>query len=330
MSTSGDRPTPELDVPVAVPLGSELTPMKSQVSRLPRQIRETKTPASTEPDPPVNLGSRGRYGGLQLRRRAAELSNRDHRVLHLLATQRFLTSRQLQRFAFADHASSETAERLCRRVLNRLRRDHLIQPLHRRVGGVRAGSSATVWQLSPAGARITFDDSKRHRPSEPSPRLRDHCLAIADAHLTIRDLAGLDGIDDTTVDLEPTCWRRYTGLGGDPRWLQPDLHTTVLSHDEQGDLEDRWFIEVDCGTESLPTLIRKCLQYEEYRASGIEQAETSGTFPLVLWIFHGPKADRRADQLRAQISRDKRLTDALYRFACPETLSTTLATGGQS
>lgn len=330
MTAHNDRPTPEPGVPVAVPLGSDLEPTKSHVSRAPRQIRETKTPARAKPERTGDPNSRGRYGGVQLERRTRGLSERDRLVLRLLAEHRFLTSRHLQRFVFNDHASAETAERLCRRVLNRLRRDHLIQSLHRRVGGVRAGSNATVWQLAPAGARIAFDDDKRRRFGEPSLRLRDHCLAIADAHLTIRGLSALPQIDDTTVDLEPVCWRRYTGLGGDTRWLQPDLHTTVLSRDDEGHLEDRWFVEVDRGTESLPTLIKKSLQYEEYRSTGIEQTATGGTFPLVLWVFHGAKADRRAEQLRDQISRNQHLTDALYRYVTPETLPRMLTAGGTS
>lgn len=330
MSTSDDRPTPELAVPVAVPLGSDLPGSNSQVSSISRQIGETKTPARVEYQSSVSPNRRGRYGAVQLDHRSHGLSDRDRLVLRLLAEHRFLTSRHLQRFVFSDHANAETAERLCRRILNRLRRDHLIQSLQRRVGGVRAGSSATVWQLAPAGTRVAFDDGKRRRQCEPSLRLRDHCLAIADAHLTIRGLAILPQIDDATIGLEPTCWRRYTGLGGDARWLQPDLHATVLSHDDEGDLEDRWFVEIDLGTESLPTLIKKCLQYEEYRSSGIEQATTGGTFPLVPWVFHGPKADRRAGQLRHQISRNRHLADALYRYATPETLPTTLAAGGAS
>lgn len=330
MTALNDRPTPGPGVPVAVPLGSDLKATKSQASRAPRQIRETKTPARAEPERPGNPDSRGRYGGAQLERRARGLSDRDRLVLRLLAEHRFLTSRHLQRFVFNDHASAETAERLCRRILNRLRRDHLIESLHRRVGGVRAGSNATVWQLAPAGARVAFNDGRRRRFGEPSLRLRDHCLAIADAHLAIRDLSALPQIDDITVDLEPICWRRYTGLGGDARWLQPDLHTTMLSHDDEGDLEDRWFVEIDLGTESVPTLIKKCLQYEEYRSTGIEHTATGGTFPLVLWVFHGAKADRRAEQLRDQISRNQHLTDGLYRYATPATLSRMLAAGGGS
>jgi hypothetical protein len=83
---------------------------------------------------------------------------------------------------------------------------------------------------------------------------------------------------------------------------------------------DRWFIEVDLGTESLPTLLRKCGQYETYRASGIEQADY-GVFPLVLWFFTVPE---RAERLAQAVARSPRLTPALYRYAQPETLSRVL------
>jgi Replication-relaxation len=60
--------------------------------------------------------------------------------------------------------------------------------------------------------------------------------------------------------------------------LKPDLYAVTASRD----FEDSWFIEVDRGTESLPTLLRKCGQYEEYRRSGVEQRDRQ-VFPLVLW-----------------------------------------------
>lgn len=73
----------------------------------------------------------------------------------------------------------------------------------------------------------------------------------------------------------------------------------------------RRLIEVDLGTESLPTLLRKCGQYEVYRRSGVEQAE-HGSFPLVLWLFTN---QARADELRRRIQRTASLTSELYRYA---------------
>ena len=71
--------------------------------------------------------------------------------------------------------------------------------------------------------------------------------------------------------------------------LKPDAFAVL----RLGGFEDRWFIEVDRGTESLPTIARKCEVYRRYWQSGTEQART-GVFPRVLWIAPDRK---RADAL---------------------------------
>jgi hypothetical protein len=241
------------------------------------------------------------------------MPDRDRRVLQLIDEHRYLTTHHLQAFVFAGHLTDQSAARTARHVLQRLDRLALIRSLHRRVGGVRGGSATRVWQLAPAGARLLRDDGTSHRTHEPSPRFLAHCLAIADVHLALRDLAATDTVQDVRVQLEPASWRRYSGPGGEPRWLQPDLAATV----SLPNFVDRWFIEVDLGTESLPTLLRKCGQYESYRGSGIEQHDHDA-FPLVLWFFSKPE---RADRLRSAILRSPRLTPELYRFANAETFS---------
>jgi hypothetical protein len=50
-----------------------------------------------------------------------------------------------------------------------------------------------------------------------------------------------------------------------------------------GRYEDRWWIEVDRGTESGTAVARKCDFYRRYWQAGIEQART-GVFPKVLWL----------------------------------------------
>jgi hypothetical protein len=256
---------------------------------------------------------------------AARLSLRDHHILAELASHRYLASHHLASLVFADHASPATGHRVCRRVLARLRRDRLVQSLARRVGGYRAGSAATVWRLAPAGARLTQRATQgRYRPTEPSPRVLRHCLAVADTQLSLLALTAVDMVDDVEVQLEPDCWRRYSGLAGESRWLQPDLAAVVSGRDREGAFEDRWFIEVDLGTESVATLHRKSLSYAEYRATGVEQADSSGIFPLVLWLLIGEGAEQRISQLQTKIERDRRLEPALYRYATPAILGNIL------
>jgi hypothetical protein len=49
------------------------------------------------------------------------------------------------------------------------------------------------------------------------------------------------------------------------------------------DVERSMFVEVDLGTESVPTLAAKAKVYLAYWRSGQEQA-TNGVFPMVVWL----------------------------------------------
>lgn len=176
-----------------------------------------------------------------------------------------------------------------------------------------------IWQLAPAGQRVIYGDQKRKRSSAPSERFLRHCLAIADVHVLLEQHRRIEPIEAVAVEVEPASWRRYQGPAGEPRWLQPDLFAEITTTE----FVDRIFIEVDLGTESLPTLLGKCQQYEEYRRSGIEQSRSDG-FPLVVWFVL--TADR-ADRLHQAIRRSGRLTDAMYRIATPQSLTQVLAGG---
>jgi hypothetical protein len=82
-----------------------------------------------------------------------------------------------------------------------------------------------------------------------------------------------------TFDAEPTCWRPYVGPGGTRLTLKPDA-LIVMQLD---DYEDRYFIEVDCGTEPGPRLTAKARIYIRYWQTGREQANTN-VFPYVMWV----------------------------------------------
>lgn len=302
------------------------------------QVSDSQTPlrgTNTSLPPSRSRRAAARVGRRQRSVVAAELSARDRLVLRRLEQHRYLSTMQLEAFVFTGHASPASAARTTRRVLARLSREGLIRPLNRRIGGVRAGSSATVWQLAPAGVRLLREEAgKGYRTHEPSERFLRHCLAVADAHLRLRALQAAPDVEQIEVQVEPDSWRRYSGSGGEARWLQPDLAAVITS----GEFEDRLFIEVDCGTESLPTLLRKCEQYEAYRRSGLEQSQ-HGTFPLVLWLLDHPQPDRLAERiyrLTTSLQRSARFTQGLYRVTHGELtaaslgLSEAAAVGDQS
>lgn len=313
--SANDRPyTPGTGLPVAPPVGASGVETNSQVTALSRQLRKPTTSRTQ------STHSAGPVGARQLASVEARLSPRDRDVLERIAEHRFLSTTQIQRFAFVGHATDEAALRSARTVLTRLERTGLIRSLGRRVGGFRSGSTAKLFQLAPAGARILYEDGSHFRPQEPSQRFLSHCLAVADVHLTLRYLADRQAVEIVEVETEPFCWRRFVGQGGENRWLQPDLAATVLSRDYR----DHWFIEVDLGTESMPTLLRKCARYEEYRATGQEQLQL-GTFPLVLWFLDDA---RRLDRLQQAIERAPHLSPQVYRYATPSSLAKTLIVDG--
>jgi hypothetical protein len=317
-SARGDRS------PIASPMGYASADANTPVRGAQRPLAVPKDPASgvslSNSDSAARSPHSRRLGRHQLDAVAAGLAARDWQVLRRIDEHGYLSTEQVQRFVFTDHASLATASRSTRRVLTRLERDGLLRSLPRRQGGVLGGSTPATWQLAPAGARLLREKATHYRVSTPSIRHLRHCLAIADTHLAIRDHAETVELD-AIVDVEPACWRTYPGSGGEQRWLKPDLAATLIGTDSHGRYDDRWFIEVDLGTESLPTLLRKCAQYETYRSTGIEQSE-HGAMPLVLWVFLG---DARGEQLRDAVKRRGRLTTELFRFASLDTLATVMS-----
>ena len=315
MTTTHHAPTslgiPGPGLPTAVPLGSPVSDACHLVTGSSGRLRGTDTPrSSSSPAPHRDRAARVRVGRRQRLRIETALSERDGHVLSRIWEHRYLTTGQIQAFCFTAHASPESAARTTRRVLARLERWHLIRPLARRIGGVRAGSEARVWQLAPAGARILLPATgNRWRTHEPSERFLAHTLAIADCHLALRRSQTHDS--HVTVQTEPASWRHYTGLGGDARLIRPDLAATITGSDQDGEWEDRWFIEVDMGTESIPSLIRKCHAYTDYYRSGLEQ-DTHGSFPRVLWLMHGPRAEHRTTELTRRILHNPHLEPRLF------------------
>jgi hypothetical protein len=251
-----------------------------------------------------------------------DLSDRDHAILASLQSHRFLTTTQIQTFHFFEHTTNGSASRICRRVLTRLDAGRLIEHLERRVGGVRAGSASYVWRVGLIGDQVlrqASGDGIRARRKEPSAHHLEHCLAIADAHLDLRQAAQKTRLELLNVETEPTCWRDYLGAGGQREVLKPDLYAVTAS----GDFEDHWFIEVDRATESLPTLLKKCGQYERYRRTGREQ-HGGGVFPVVVWSMPG---ERRAGKLRAALKASRTLPNDLFRI-CTAAGFTDLICGG--
>lgn len=305
--------------PVASPFGSASSALSTQVTALLSQIGDPKDAARSV-----------RVSRLRISRLASELPDRDHQVLGRIAEHGYLATHQVQRFVFTDHASDDTATRTTRRVLTRLQSEGLVASLTRRQGGPLGGSAPRTWLLTPGGARLVGGSDVVYRKRTPSVRWLLHCLAVAESHLALRDHAARTATD-LSVQVEPHAWRTFAGVAGDRRMLKPDLWASLQGHDELGAYRDEWFVEVDLGTESLATLVRKCGVYADYYRSGAWQTETTpgndGVMPLVLWIFDNPT---RISRLRSAVKRSTALPNDLFRFATLHEQLTAQITGGTS
>ncbi len=245
------------------------------------------------------------------------LSERDWAILHVVWEHRFVTTGHIQRLHFWQHATRGAGIRACNRVLTRLRERRVLHRLERPIGGVRGGSSAYVWCVGPAGDRLMRAEpnparTKRTRPFEPTHQFLAHTLAVAELRVTLEDASRQERFELLGVQTEPACWREFTSRQGTAQVLKPDLALKSAI----GDFEDRWFIEVDLATESIPALIRKCLSYEAYRASGREQTRL-GLFPAVVWLIGD---EHRRERLRAAIGGDRRLDGRVFRVVEPATM----------
>ncbi|MBV9383363.1 MAG: replication-relaxation family protein, partial [Streptosporangiaceae bacterium] len=160
-----------------------------------------------------------------------------------------------------------------RRVLARLVRLRLLVALKRRIGGVRAGSAGIVYALDTAGQRlITGADKPARRPWTPSARFLDHRLAGSQLYVQLREAERRGELEVSRFLTEPDSWQQTATLG----LLKPDAYVVVASDS----VEDAWWIEIDQGTESLPTLRRKLVVYLDAARAGHRGPD--GVLPRVL------------------------------------------------
>ena len=258
-----------------------------------------------------------RLGTLSIATLQSMVTPRDMEILRLIREHRFLTTKQIQRLLFWEHASPGAAIRACVRVVTRLELRALIFKLNRQIGGVHAGSGSYIWGIDDAGDRLlraesTGKETKRQRTFEPSPLFLTHTLGIAETRVMLEEAGHGDELELISVTTEPANWRTVVGRGGTTQVVKPDLHAVTAL----GDFEDHWFIEIDNGTESLPTVLKKCQTYQRYFESGREQ-QAAGVFPRVVWLMLDA---RRRTHLLAAIKSDARLDERLFLALAPNKL----------
>jgi hypothetical protein len=234
----------------------------------------------------------------RLDRIAAELTERDWSLLNFVATSRLASSRQLTRRFWTDDPANHPARvRAGSRALKRLAGWRVLDPLPGRArGGVRGGSSTIVYSVGVAGVKLLAQHGlEQRRLGTPGERHVAHTLACTGVVVDLYAANAHGDLDLIEVQQEPHSHRTFLGAWGARETVKPDLFARI----GVGALEDRWFIEVDLGSEHAGTLLAKAKRYVSYYRSGSEQAE-HGVFPRVLWAV--PDA-RRASQIGAVLRR---------------------------
>ena len=253
------------------------------------------------------------------------LSERDWQILLTVRSFRFLTTRHVARQHFGAKGLACPIPRQANHALGRLRDLGLLTNLERRIGGVRAGSSGHIWQITNAANRLLAERhhevAQRVRPSEPGSTFLEHTLAIAETVISLQEESVVGGVDLTRFELEPECWRTYLARGGVHRTLKPDLGAVTRTPQ----FEDVWFFEVDRDTETPGRVVHKCLQYQEYRDTGAEQ-RTLGIFPAVVWVVPNRK---RRESLRDRLSRETAIDQSLFLVVQPEEIATLVQRGAE-
>ena len=224
-----------------------------------------------------------RVSSRQLVELADAMPERERQVVQTVGRFKLVTGSQLGRLFFPNIARAASRGRAVRRELASLADQHVLYPLPRRVGGVRAGSAGQVVALGPIGKRLLAywqgEGFVRVRAThEPQPLFARHTLAVAEQYVRLVEAEHTGAVELLSFDTEPACWRPYASAHGAAS-LKPDAFVRLGI----GDFEQRSFLEVDLGSEGRGALARKCRAYAAYFESGQEQVE-AGVFPRVVWI----------------------------------------------
>jgi len=200
-------------------------------------------------------------------------------ILNSLYLVRLATTSQLQRLHFADGTARHRLRRT-QAALRRLIDDGFVVALERRIGKTRRANLFTLTGRGMAALGMRGPYGRRRRiPAHGKPFFQDHMLAVAEAYTSLVERCRASDVELLGFDTEPTCWRRYPGTGGEAQILKPDGVARVGTREH----ELVSFVEVDLGTESLPTVQRKCGIYLRYYRTGLEQ-QARGVFPRVVWL----------------------------------------------
>lgn len=226
---------------------------------------------------------------------AEHLTPRDWAVLVTLRRCRVATGVQLQRLHFAE-LGEMSAQVTRSRALRRLVEMRMITVSRRRTGGPGRGSASPVYLLDTAGTTVlrmrTDPEYLTGRavrpPTLPGDRYLAHILAVTELYVQAVEADRAGRFRLAAFAAEPASW--WTDPYG--RVLKPDAFLRVARIEPER-VTDRWWVEVDLGTETVPTIAARLRQYAKFRASG-----ATGPGGVVPGVFVATVDARRAATVR--------------------------------
>jgi Replication-relaxation len=209
---------------------------------------------------------------------------------------RAVTGEQLERLCFAQVAAGRSRTATRSRALGRLVRWRVLAPVGRRIGGSQRGSSAQAYALDRVGQRLLHDQQlaagervRVRRPVPPGQRAISHVLAVAELYASLVEQArGTDAVVAEFAAEPGAHWPN--GLGG---WLKPDGYAVL----ERPGVRDRWWIEADMATESLPVIRTKLQAYLDFHKRGGQ-----GPGEVMPWVLVATVSERRRDAIRRLVA----------------------------
>jgi hypothetical protein len=254
---------------------------------------------------------------------ACELTGRYTTPLPHLARARLLTGTQLDQLLAEPDTTAATTARRRRRIMTRLHDLGLVATLHRRIGGVRAGSAGYVYTLTPTGHRVlaTLADQPCpphvKKPATPGTLFLTHTLAISDIYVSLHEASRNNNFDLSTFEGEPTCWQP-TGHGD---YLKPDAYCVLSTTTHR----DCWWLEIDQDTESLPRIRAKCRTYLDYLThGGVGPDEVP---PRILYTTpHAPRTEAIKQVIKKMSTQNNDLLNVATHTEAPAFMITELLT----
>jgi hypothetical protein len=99
------------------------------------------------------------------------------------------------------------------------------------------------------------------RPGPPTERTVRHILAVAEAYVALTESGREHGFTLAAFQAEPASWWP-NGLGSG--YIKPDAYARLI----YGKVSDRWWLELDLATESLPAVKRQLASYVDFWERG--------------------------------------------------------------